>query len=94
MAGVDTVIGRGYIDTKNLFVYGCSGIVIACGAQYRRPNLARRGEFKGTGVYYGATLMESQLCDDEEVVIVDGGNSAGQAAVFSRADLPVRERAR
>jgi len=57
-------------------------IVIASGAQYRKPNLARLDEFEGTGVYYGATFMESQLCEGEEVVIIGGGNSAGQAAVF------------
>src|SRR5262249_28725611 len=42
-------------------------------------NLAR---FEGIGVYYGATRVESQLCRDEEVIVVGGGNSAGQAAVF------------
>jgi thioredoxin reductase (NADPH) len=57
-------------------------IVIATGADYRRlalPNLAR---FEGAGIYYGATFMEAQLCAGEEVVVVGGGNSAGQAAVF------------
>ena len=57
-------------------------IVIATGAQYNRlalPNLTR---FEGNGVYYGATHMESQLCIDEEVAVVGGGNSAGQAATF------------
>ena len=38
--------------------------------------------FEGAGVYYGATFMESQLCTGEEVIVVGGGNSAGQAAVF------------
>jgi thioredoxin reductase (NADPH) len=56
--------------------------VIAAGAQYRKPSLARLGEFEGAGVYYGATFMEGQLSKDEEVAIVGGGNSAGQAAVF------------
>jgi thioredoxin reductase (NADPH) len=57
-------------------------IIIAAGAQYRRPALARLGEFEGAGVYYGATFMEAQLCKDEEVAVIGGGNSAGQAAVF------------
>ena len=57
-------------------------IIIAAGAQYRKPALPRLGEFEGAGVYYGATFMEAQLCKDEEVAIVGGGNSAGQAAVF------------
>jgi thioredoxin reductase (NADPH) len=63
-------------------------IVVASGAQYRKPNLARLGEFEGSGVYYGATFMESQLCDGEEVVIIGGGNSAGQAAVFLAETCP------
>jgi thioredoxin reductase (NADPH) len=57
-------------------------IIIAIGAQYRRLDLARLGQFEGAGVYYGATFMEAQLCRGEEVIVVGGGNSAGQAAVF------------
>ncbi|MGB7728468.1 MAG: FAD-dependent oxidoreductase [Candidatus Acidiferrum sp.] len=57
-------------------------IVIATGAQYNKPRLANLEKFEGQGVYYGATFMESQLCEQEEVVVVGGGNSAGQAAVF------------
>jgi thioredoxin reductase (NADPH) len=57
-------------------------IVIAAGAQYRKPALPRLGDFENAGVYYGATFMEAQLCRDEEVAVVGGGNSAGQAAVF------------
>src|SRR5262245_48646073 len=57
-------------------------VVIATGAQYRKPALANLSTFEGAGVYYGATPMESQLCVNEDVVIVGGGNSAGQGAVF------------
>jgi thioredoxin reductase (NADPH) len=57
-------------------------IVIAAGAQYRRLPLPELPRFEGNGVYYGATRMEQQLCDDCEVIVVGGGNSAGQAAVF------------
>jgi thioredoxin reductase (NADPH) len=57
-------------------------VVIATGAEYRRPQLDNLSRFEGTGVYYGATFMEAQLCLDEEVIVVGGGNSAGQAAVF------------
>ncbi len=57
-------------------------IVIATGAQYNKPHLANLEKFEGQGIYYGATFMESQLCEQEEVVLVGGGNSAGQAAVF------------
>jgi thioredoxin reductase (NADPH) len=57
-------------------------IIIATGAEYRRPSLDNLSQFEGAGVYYAATFIESQLCRDEEVIVVGGGNSAGQAAVF------------
>ncbi len=57
-------------------------VVIATGAEYRRPAIASLSRFEGAGVYYSATFMESQLCSGEEVIVVGGGNSAGQAAVF------------
>jgi thioredoxin reductase (NADPH) len=57
-------------------------VVIATGAQYRKLPLENLTSFEGAGVYYGATHLESQLCGDQEVVVVGGGNSAGQAAVF------------
>ena len=56
--------------------------MIATGAEYRKPQLKNLSHFEGAGVYYGATFMESQLCLGEEVIVVGGGNSAGQAAVF------------
>ena len=57
-------------------------VIIASGAQYRRLNLPNLAQFEGVGVYYGATPVESQLCQDQEVAIVGGGNSAGQAAMY------------
>jgi thioredoxin reductase (NADPH) len=57
-------------------------IVIATGAEYRRLKVENLSRFEGAGVYYGATFVESQLCRGEEVIVVGGGNSAGQAAVF------------
>jgi thioredoxin reductase (NADPH) len=57
-------------------------IVIATGAQYNKPKLPNLADFEGKGIYYGATYIESQLCGGNEVVVVGGGNSAGQAAVF------------
>jgi thioredoxin reductase (NADPH) len=57
-------------------------IVIATGAQYNKPAIANLKNFEGQGIYYGATFIESQLCSDDEVIVVGGGNSAGQAAVF------------
>src|ERR687889_530527 len=57
-------------------------VIIATGAEYRRLPVAGMVRYEGAGVYYGATFIESQLCRDEEIIVVGGGNSAGQAAVF------------
>jgi thioredoxin reductase (NADPH) len=57
-------------------------VVIATGAEYRKPSLENLPRFEGAGVYYGATFLEAQLCSGEDVIVVGGGNSAGQAAVF------------
>ena len=57
-------------------------IIIATGAEYRKPGIERLSAFEGAGVYYGATAMEAQLCVGDDVAVVGGGNSAGQAAVF------------
>jgi thioredoxin reductase (NADPH) len=57
-------------------------VIIATGAAYRKLSVDGPSRFEGAGVYYGATPIEAQLCRDEEVVVVGGGNSAGQAAVF------------
>lgn len=62
------------IDTRS--------IVIATGAQYNKPNVENLERFEGQGVYYAATFMEAQLCKGEEIIVVGGGNSAGQAAAF------------
>jgi thioredoxin reductase (NADPH) len=70
-------------------------VVVATGATYRRLSVANLAEFEGAGVYYAATQVEAQMCRGNPVVVVGGGNSAGQAAVFlatqvSRVDLVVR----
>ncbi|HWF08567.1 MAG TPA: FAD-dependent oxidoreductase [Bryobacteraceae bacterium] len=57
-------------------------VIVAAGAQYRKLALANLGEFEGVGVYYGATRIEAEICRGEEVAVVGGGNSAGQAALF------------
>ncbi|MGA7009677.1 MAG: FAD-dependent oxidoreductase [Nitrososphaeraceae archaeon] len=57
-------------------------VLIATGAQYRKLPLKNLSQFEGAGVYYGATFVERQLCGGEEIIVVGGGNSAGQAAVF------------
>jgi thioredoxin reductase (NADPH) len=60
-------------------------IVIATGAEYRKPSLENLSRFEGAGVYYGATFVEAQVCGGEEVIVLGGGNSAGQAAAFLAA---------
>ncbi len=57
-------------------------VVVASGVQYRRLPLERLADFEGSGVYYAATEMEARYCKDTEAVIIGGGNSAGQAAMF------------
>jgi thioredoxin reductase (NADPH) len=57
-------------------------VVIASGAQYRRLSVSNYSQFENRGLYYAATAMESLLCQEKEAVVVGGGNSAGQAAVF------------
>ena len=57
-------------------------VLIATGAQYRKLPLENLSRFDGAGIYYGATFVEAQLCGGDEVIVVGGGNSAGQAAVF------------
>lgn len=57
-------------------------VVIASGARYRRPAVPRLAEFEGRGVWYWASAIEAKMCARTEVVLVGGGNSAGQAAVF------------
>lgn len=69
-----TLESGGLMDTRS--------IVIAAGAQYNKPNVANLERFEGQGVYHAATYMEAQLCTGDEVIVVGGANSAGQAAVF------------
>ena len=58
-------------------------VVIATGAEYRKPQCTNLSRFEGAGIYYSATFMEAQLCGGEEdVIVVGGGNAAGQAAIF------------
>jgi thioredoxin reductase (NADPH) len=56
--------------------------VVASGARYRRPEIENLADFEGRGVWYWASPIEARLCTDQDVVLVGGGNSAGQAAVF------------
>jgi thioredoxin reductase (NADPH) len=60
-------------------------VIVATGARYRRLDVTNLGDFEGRGVWYWASPIEARLCRDEEIVLVGGGNSAGQAAVFLRS---------
>jgi thioredoxin reductase (NADPH) len=83
------------VNLANGEVVRAKTIVIASGVQYRRPEIPELVRFEGAGILYSATHLEAQLCEGEEIAIVGGGNSAGQAAVFlsrvaSRVQVLVR----
>lgn len=70
------------LTLENGAIIDTRSIVIATGAQYNKPKVQNLERFEGQGIYYAATFMEAQLCTGEEIIVVGGGNSAGQAAVF------------
>ena len=74
--------GRHEIELSNGETATGRSVIVATGAQYRRLDVPRLEEFEGGGVYYAATQAEAQMCANDPVVIVGGGNSAGQAAMF------------
>jgi thioredoxin reductase (NADPH) len=73
----------------------CRAVIIATGARYQRLDLPDLDRFEGNGVYYAATDLETRSCKDADVVVVGGGNSAGQAAIYlsqqgSRVSIAIR----
>jgi thioredoxin reductase (NADPH) len=70
------------IELDNSERIDARSVIVATGARYRKPRLERLESFEGRGVYYAASYMEATLCSGQEVIVVGGGNSAGQAAVF------------
>ncbi len=70
------------IELSSGEVVRARSVIIASGVQYRKLPLERLADFEGAGVYYAATPVEALVCGNEEVIVVGGGNSAGQAAVF------------
>jgi thioredoxin reductase (NADPH) len=104
--GAEVAIGRTVVrldcDSRPYRIYLSDGqvvrtrtIIIATGARYRKLELPSLSRYEGAGVYYCATYLESQLCQGEEIAVVGGANSAGQAAVFlsnsaSRVHMLVR----
>lgn len=71
-----------HIELDNGEMVTARTVVIASGAEYRKLDVADLERFEGAGVYYGATFTEAQRCQADEVIVVGGGNSAGQAATF------------
>ena len=57
-------------------------VIVASGAEYRRLSVDEPLRYEGAGVYYGATFVEAQMCQGQDLIVVGGGNSAGQAAVY------------
>ena len=74
--------GRFEIGLDNGRSVDTGSVVVATGVQYRRLPIDRLEEFEGAGVYYAATDVEARYCRETEVVVIGGGNSAGQAAMF------------
>ncbi len=70
------------VETEPQVQIPARSVIIATGAEYRKLAVPDLERFEGAGVYYGATFIEAQACGRDEVVVVGGGNSAGQAAVF------------
>jgi thioredoxin reductase (NADPH) len=65
-------------------------LIVATGAQYRKPNVPELERYEGLGVYYAATLVEAQSCAEDPVLVIGGGNSAGQAAIFAPGSTTAR----
>jgi thioredoxin reductase (NADPH) len=91
--GVHFAISRDVVSTtqadglhrlmlSNGLIVCARSVVIASGARYRHLKVSNHHEFENRGIYYAATAMESVLCRDREIIVVGGGNSAGQASVF------------
>ena len=70
------------IEMENGDQISAKSLLIASGAEYRKLDVEGREKFDGAGVYYAATQMEAKMCGGEQIVVVGGGNSAGQAAIF------------
>jgi thioredoxin reductase (NADPH) len=70
------------LELTNAHVIRARTVVIASGARYRRPQIQNLSDFEGAGISYWASPVEAKLCEGEEVALVGGGNSAGQAVVF------------
>ncbi|HEY8565140.1 MAG TPA: FAD-dependent oxidoreductase [Beijerinckiaceae bacterium] len=81
-AGLDCATRPYRLTLDDGQMVSAQAVVIASGARYRKLDVPGYARFEGQGIHYAATAMEANLCAGEEVVVVGGGNSAGQAAVF------------
>ncbi|MBR1158618.1 FAD-dependent oxidoreductase [Bradyrhizobium elkanii] len=77
--------GAFVLDTACGHTLRAKSVVVASGARYRRPEIDNLDAFEGRGVWYWASPIEARLCANQDVVLVGGGNSAGQAAVYLSA---------
>jgi thioredoxin reductase (NADPH) len=95
VAGLRAELGYHVVVLGDGSEIACRSVIIATGARYQRLAVEGLDRFEGNGVYYAATDLEARVCVDSDVVVVGGGNSAGQAAIFlaqqgSRVAIAVR----
>src|ERR1700733_8004167 len=79
---IEQIDGIHKLTLQGGFQIRARAVVVASGAQYRKLNLENYSKYENRGLYYAATAMESLVCRDQEVIVVGGGNSAGQASLF------------
>ncbi|HEY1215084.1 MAG TPA: FAD-dependent oxidoreductase, partial [Bryobacteraceae bacterium] len=82
---VKTMDGLHYLTLVGGTEVRARAMVVASGAQYRKLEIRNHGRYENRGLFYAATPMESQLCRDKDIIVVGGGNSAGQASIFLSA---------
>ena len=82
VTGLDCGVSPISLTLANGRIVRVLAVVVASGARYRRPDIPRLQEFEGRGIWYWASPIEARMCRREEIALVGGGNSAGQAAVF------------
>jgi thioredoxin reductase (NADPH) len=80
--GIESYEGHHVVHVADDSSVSARAVLIASGVKYRRLDVPRIEDFEGSGVHYAATEVEAQTCQDEQVTVVGGGNSAGQAALF------------
>jgi len=82
VVGVEQIDGIHRLTLQGGITICARAVVVASGAQYRKLSVGNYQKYENRGLYYAATAMESVLCRDQEVIVVGGGNSAGQASLF------------